>query len=653
MPLWLLSYARITMMRGFIGWVGAILGIGLAMIGSVHAQITLDAKAFLFPPQLEDFPLLQPMLKVFTAQGAFIHGLSASDIQLYENGSPVPLQEVREQRVGVQAVFVLNPGATFLVRNVQGESRYDLLMNALVDWARRRLGSTIDDLSIVVTEGPSRSHLSNPLELFYTLASYRVPNDAAPSLEALLKGIEIAADPSPRDGMEKVVIFITAPLSGDQSLSIQNAIEQAQKEGVRIFVWLLTTEMAANPQLINDLRPLAEETQGVLWVLSKPEENPDPEKIFEPLRYVYALRYLASAADGGERGLEAEIRMGEDVIRTQPIAFRLDLQLPNVIFLAPPAEIVRQPAESDSRISVPAHAFEPQSWRFNLLIEFPDGRTRSIKQMRVFADENMILERLEAPFDSFVWDLREYTQTGQHILQVEVVDELGLSAKTVPLPILIKVVRPLPSPSRMVQRNIPLIVVSISITSVAALALVLAMRGQLVPTSQRLSRRLGTKKRKPLDPLRQPVPIAPLPPSKTSPPSRYEEQSPSLEPTKPAVFAHLSPLGGSDEGETSRSFAMVTEELTIGRNAVRNLLVIDDPTVEGIHARLERQTDGRFRLYDLGSLSGTWVNYTPVSQEGVMLEDGDLIHIGRVGFRFVIRERKHQVSRAKPREGSG
>jgi pSer/pThr/pTyr-binding forkhead associated (FHA) protein len=83
---------------------------------------------------------------------------------------------------------------------------------------------------------------------------------------------------------------------------------------------------------------------------------------------------------------------------------------------------------------------------------------------------------------------------------------------------------------------------------------------------------------------------------------------------------------------------MVTDKLTIGSNATQNLLVIDDSTVEGFHARLERQADGKFRLYDLGSLMGTWVNYTPVSQEGVNVEDGDLIHIGRVGFRFRVRQ---------------
>ncbi|GAB4474927.1 MAG: hypothetical protein Kow0088_11310 [Anaerolineales bacterium] len=85
---------------------------------------------------------------------------------------------------------------------------------------------------------------------------------------------------------------------------------------------------------------------------------------------------------------------------------------------------------------------------------------------------------------------------------------------------------------------------------------------------------------------------------------------------------------------------MIHEELTVGRNATRNALVIDDPSVESVHARLLRQPDGRIRICDLGSLMGTWVNYTPVSQEGVILEDGDLIHFGRVGFRFRLRQTK-------------
>ena len=58
--------------------------------------------------------------------------------------------------------------------------------------------------------------------------------------------------------------------------------------------------------------------------------------------------------------------------------------------------------------------------------------------------------------------------------------------------------------------------------------------------------------------------------------------------------------------------------------------------MEGLHALLSRKRDGTFRLKDQGSVAGTWVNYAPVSQGGTQVEHGDLIHIGRVGFRLLL-----------------
>jgi hypothetical protein len=51
-----------------------------------------------------------------------------------------------------------------------------------------------------------------------------------------------------------------------------------------------------------------------------------------------------------------------------------------------------------------------------------------------------------------------------------------------------------------------------------------------------------------------------------------------------------------------------------------------------------RKEDGQFKLSDEGSVAGTWINYSPVTGEGAALEHGDLIHLGRVGFRFTQRE---------------
>jgi len=77
-------------------------------------------------------------------------------------------------------------------------------------------------------------------------------------------------------------------------------------------------------------------------------------------------------------------------------------------------------------------------------------------------------------------------------------------------------------------------------------------------------------------------------------------------------------------------------EVTIGRDPNQATCLLDDPSVDGLHARLRVDAAGRFLLADQGSIAGTWVNYAPISSEGTPLEHGDLIHFGRAVFRFQV-----------------
>jgi hypothetical protein len=105
-----------------------------------------------------------------------------------------------------------------------------------------------------------------------------------------------------------------------------------------------------------------------------------------------------------------------------------------------------------------------------------------------------------------------------------------------------------------------------------------------------------------------------------------------------AVHAHafLTRLSAGDEGEAS-PIPISSEEIKIGRDGFKATLLLDDPSLEGVHALLKKE-DITYRLADMGTIAGTWVNYTPVSGEGVLLEHGDIIHIGRVGFRFILNK---------------
>jgi pSer/pThr/pTyr-binding forkhead associated (FHA) protein len=74
-----------------------------------------------------------------------------------------------------------------------------------------------------------------------------------------------------------------------------------------------------------------------------------------------------------------------------------------------------------------------------------------------------------------------------------------------------------------------------------------------------------------------------------------------------------------------------TEDLiTIGR-APDNLIIIEDPSVSGRHAQLERSGE-IYRLKDLGSTNGTRVNGIPTTETALRFDDR--IRFGGVEARF-------------------
>jgi hypothetical protein len=100
----------------------------------------------------------------------------------------------------------------------------------------------------------------------------------------------------------------------------------------------------------------------------------------------------------------------------------------------------------------------------------------------------------------------------------------------------------------------------------------------------------------------------------------------------PFVMAHLEVL----EAQT-----LMPEELTLGDTEVRigrspaqaHLAFRDDITVSRYHAVL-RLEGNRYRIYDAGSTSGTYVNDRQVPEYGLQLSDGDDIQLGAVKMRY-------------------
>jgi pSer/pThr/pTyr-binding forkhead associated (FHA) protein len=86
------------------------------------------------------------------------------------------------------------------------------------------------------------------------------------------------------------------------------------------------------------------------------------------------------------------------------------------------------------------------------------------------------------------------------------------------------------------------------------------------------------------------------------------------------------------EGTAGRRMHDIGDEVvTVGRGPESNLF-LDDVTVSRQHAEIARGENG-YRIHDVGSLNGTYVNRVRV--DAVDLRNGDEIQIGKYRFKFV------------------
>ena len=152
--------------------------------------------------------------------------------------------------------------------------------------------------------------------------------------------------------------------------------------------------------------------------------------------------------------------------------------------------------------------------------------------------------------------------------------------------------------------------------------------------------RMIGRRQKRTDPVTQPVRVQAEPAVKRIPGWINRLQWPHRRAATNA-YAFLTPFSDSEELNSTPPIALMNDEITFGSDATQAIQVLDDPSIDGLHARLSRLEDGSFRLSDEGSVAGTWINYSPASKEGVVLQHGDLVHFGKMGFLFTMRDPKH------------
>ncbi len=595
---------------------------------SSFASAQTSAYAEISAPDASAFPKVSALLDVYNDAGQFVGGLEPSALTALEDGTPRRVQELTEEPLGAQIVIGVNLGPALDVRDGEGVTRYQRVQQALGVWAaeeRARPAEAGDDLSLVTIAGPLIAH-TTPEAWIASFAAFQPDFRATtPNIQSLALSLDAALANTPQVGMKRAVLFIT-PHMEDPALeaALQTIGERALASRTRITIWLVDGEQYFEHPSARLFQSLAAQTGGGFLTFSGREDIPDPETYFAPLRRAYRLTYASSLTSSGEHTLSVDVNVGGATISSAPQTFTLNVQPPNPILAALPAQLTRTAPPDDP---YNAEILVPEEQQLEIVFDFPDGHPRPIVRTAFFVDGELVAENNTAPFDKFTWDLRGYTVSGQHQLKVEATDSLGMTGESLSLPVTVTVVKPPTGITALLARYRFIIVWGI--VGLAGVILLSILFGTRIRSARRKRK---TQRQKFTDPLTQPVSAVMEPPTGKKKPRRTR---PDQVPDAAAWLIRLEPDGTP---AASSPIPLASPDVTIGTDPVQAAVILDEPSISPLHARIQQNLTGAgYLIFDQNSLAGTWVNYEPVPQEGYPLKHGDRVNFGRLSYRFELK----------------
>lgn len=624
-------------MRKFI-----VLFFGLSLILSVatsaRAQNQSLASATLYIADYSTFPKSSALLDVFDANGVFVSGLTPEAITIFEDDQPLPLTSLNETAIPLQLVVAVNQGAQLDTRDATSISRFQRASQVIVQWAQTLPADLPDDFSLVSQAGSVINHAS-AAEFATGLSSFQPDFRAAtPNLQALSIAIDTVSAQTPRLGMKRAILFIT-PNMGDGNLAalMDPLLQRALENKIHVFVWLVDLETTFTNTGAAIFNSLALQTGGSVFTYSGVERFPDLETYFSPLRRVYTATYASRITTAGAHkvSFQANTAAGQLQSNEQPI--NLDIQPPNPIPVISSLQITRQAPEDDPYNT---EILLPKEQQVEIIIEFTDGHPRALTRTTLYIDGQIVDENTTEPFDKFTWDLASITASGAHQLVVEAVDELGLSKSSMATPVTVTVIKPPSGPLALLSRYRNILTVGAILFAGIALVLILASGRLRMPSL----RAMQEARRAEADPLTQPITTVVTPLLQADAPKAAKPRKPRTKPQKTetgersAQEALAAFIRISSEGQplAANPITLYEKEIVFGTDPVQANQILDDPSIASVHARLRQTEDGGFLLLDSGSISGTWINYELAPREGRRLMAGDMVHFGKLIYRFTL-----------------
>lgn len=615
-----------------------IVGILLSIVPGAQAQQN-SASVILYNADANTFPTVTAYVDVFDAQKIFASGLQPEAVSAIENGQPLPVDSFLEVAIPLQLVVAVNQGEALDARDANSITRFQRVSQVITQWAESRPADLPDDLSLVSQAGPVINHAS-AAEFVVGLSGFQPDmRTAIPNLQSLVTALDVVSAQTPRLGMKRAVLFITPQMeNADLAASLEPLIQRAVESNIRIFVWYVdanTTFTNTSAAIFNNL---AIQTGGSMFQYSGTERFPDLEAYFSGLRRTYMLSYTSRLSTSGEYSLAIQANVpSSGTVTSGEQRFALDIQPPNPFLVTTALQITRQAPEEDP---FNTEMLLPETQELEIIIEFPDGHPRQLTRTTLYVDGAIVDENTSEPFDVLTWDLKAYSSSGEHQVMIEAVDVLGLSKTSMPVPITVTVIKPPSGPLALLAKyRTPITFGAIILAGLVLFLILLSGRVRL-PTL----RKVREERRAQNDPLTQPIHVVAEEPITTPDVKKKAAKRRTLSKktaadSKSNVDAAASFIRLNPDGQFAAvpPIPLAEKEIVLGTDPVQCTLVMDDPSLSSVHARIRQTDDGGYLLQDNNSIGGTWVNYEPVQRDGYRLKHGDMVNFGQLAYRFMLK----------------
>lgn len=557
------------------------------------------------------FPEIVLYASASDQNGSRISGLTEEDFTILENGTGLAPVSVQEERLGTRQIYFINTSLAIALRDAAGNTRLDYAREALLNWWQLPDAARVnlDDLSLYTSEATLAVHETSAAVLASRLAAFSSDFELETfPYQRMLEVLRAANDPLPREGMPTSMIFVSPLVRTPELEDLDSVITAARNSGVTVHTVLLAEGDDVEGPIATEMERLSTETGGSLVVLD-PEtglDNLAERVISEQSQYI--LRYQSRINTSGEHTLALEASAGAAAGTSSAVSFSLEVQPPVITFESIPDSVTRRSEDP----ALPLEKVAPVSQEVAVSVAFPDGYPRDLTSTALLVNGEEVSVNTSPPFERFDLDISSYTADTELRVTARVEDSLGIAAESSEHTL--RITMDLPPTGLAALRP----ALNSFFFTVAGILLAVAVLAGVVMFIRKAAARPSLQAEQQLEPGHNGLPAVSSRPVRQSSDEIPEASLVSLDSESLSV-----PLIGVDH--------------IIGKDAALATIILQDPSVDALHARLIRHADGKYLLKDTGSTAGTWVNYHQIPESGMILQHGDLIHFGRSGFRYTRR----------------